>query len=96
MQFIFVLQSFVDNSSFCGETTHCFRSSFTSYTWSTAHQTCRSLNGTLASIDIDGDLPIGKFWVAMKKDVQWRWLDGTVSVNIAYQFQSVIIHASYC
>ncbi|XP_061189410.1 uncharacterized protein LOC133197407 isoform X2 [Saccostrea echinata] len=64
-----------DSDAYCGQTTHCFRSSFTSDTWSKARQTCRALSGTLASTNINGDLPSGKFWVAIKKDVTWRWLD---------------------
>ncbi|XP_052722329.1 uncharacterized protein LOC128193112 isoform X4 [Crassostrea angulata] len=67
-----------DSNSYCGGSTHCFRPSFTPDTWSKAWKTCHSLNGSLASINIDDDLPTGKFWVAIKKDVQWRWLDGSL------------------
>lgn len=78
---------FVDSSSYCGGSAHCFRPSFTPDTWSNAWQTCHALNGSLASINIDDDLPTGKFWVAIKKDVQWRWLDGMLFV-VTFYFKS--------
>ncbi|XP_045207785.2 uncharacterized protein LOC123559774 isoform X2 [Mercenaria mercenaria] len=93
------LCSFYDNDK-CGIYDTCIRWSTTQATWDNAIHSCAELNGTLAELsrsdkdyisrDLDR-LPPGTFWVALRRDSGWQWINGhTVNPSLFHSGTSAV------
>lgn len=69
----------------CGVSATCIRWSTIPATWEGAMEQCKAMNGSLAVMDgpnakrFERDLdrlPVGGFWVALRRDRTWRWING--------------------
>ena len=84
------LCTFYDNDV-CGLYHTCVRWSTTQATWDIAVQKCKQMNGSLAELsrsgkdDISrglGRLPPGMFWIALRRDSEWQWINGEILEKI--------------
>lgn len=78
------LCSFNDNDK-CGVYHTCMRWSTLQASWKTAENECTLLNGTLAELSSSGSddarrslarLPPGTFWIALRRESSWQWING--------------------